>query len=323
MRLLVLGTGSIGMRHLRTLGERPGVSVVAAPVRESRRAQLTAEGVAAVSLEDALRTGVDGAVVATDTGRHHLDAVALLERCPVLVEKPLALDQAAAASVLEGSRRSGHAVSVACCMRFDPGLSWLRARLPRLGTLHAADAECLSWLPAWRPGRDLSSSYAARPGEGGVLLDMIHEVDYCEWLLGPARRVFAQLENRGRLGFPAEVEESAQLLLDHGGVVATLRLSYASRPPSRRLRVWGDEGCLDWDYLARSAVLLDPDGKERERFDWEAPGPMYRGQAEAWIASLTGGDAGPLAPGAEGARAVAACDAARRSARSGGWERVA
>ena len=323
MKLLVLGTGSIGTRHLRVLGGLAGVKVVAAPLRPERRAQLAAEGIDAVAPEAISGLSLDGAVVATDTGRHSSDAASLLERCPVLVEKPLAPTVEAGAGVIAASERTGRALRVACCMRFDPGLGWVRERLERLGRLHAADAECQSWLFDWRPGRNPLTSYAARPGEGGVLLDLIHEIDYCSWLLGPVRRVFGHLENRGLLGMQSEVEESARLLLDHGALVSTLRLSFAARPASRRLRIWGDEGLLEWDFLARAACLRDRAGRELDRFGWSAPEPMYRAQAEAWLASLAERDAGPLATGDDGLAAVAVCDAARASHRAGRWESIA
>ncbi len=41
-----------------------------------------------------------------------------------------------------------------------------------------------SWLPDWRPDRDYRESYSARLDEGGVLRDLVHEIDYAD---GPVR----------------------------------------------------------------------------------------------------------------------------------------
>src|SRR6185503_7423204 len=112
--------------------------------------------------------------VATDTGRHVADAIEALATCPVLVEKPLAADAPSARAIAARAAETGHRVHVACCLRFNPGLAWLRERLPNIGDVRLVDVECLSWLPDWRPGRDPRQGYAARAAEGGVLRDQTH-----------------------------------------------------------------------------------------------------------------------------------------------------
>ena len=60
---------------------------------------------------------------------------------------------------------------------------------------------------------------------GGVLLDLIHEIDYLLQFAGNARSVYCKTTNSGSLGI--ETEESADLLLDFDDrVSATLHLDY-------------------------------------------------------------------------------------------------
>ena len=268
---------------------------------------------AADSLDEVLDGPVDAAIVATDTGRHAHDAVGLLGACDVLVEKPLAANHHDASLVVDAAHRRGRRAHVACCMRFDPGLGWLKERLPTLGALRLADVECGSWLPTWRPGRETASSYAARPGEGGVLLDLIHEIDTCTWLLGAPEAVVARLENRGAVGLPLEVEETALLILRYRALSVTMRLSYALRPATRRMRIWGERGSLEWDFLARVASRFDDDGRMADTFCWGSTEEMYRLQAQAWVGFLRGGSEEGLVDAGIGAIDVAICDAARRS----------
>jgi len=314
VRVAVVGTGSIGMRHLRILQALKDVAVVAVPARRERVDALRHDGFDAVPrIEEALERGLDGALIATDNGRHERDAVAALTGgCHVLVEKPLAPTRAECARIVDAARAAQRRVHVACNLRFDDGLRWVRERLPSLGRLRLADAECLSWLPSWRPGRSSAESYSARPGEGGVLLDLIHEIDYAGWLLGPALRVTARLENRGVLALPAAVEETALAILEHAEVTLTLRLSYTVQPTSRTLRLFGEHGMLAWDLVARRARRCDCDGREIEAHQWSGPMPMYEAQARAWIATLRGA-AAELVDGEEAMRAVAVCDAMRIS----------
>ncbi|MGH7439192.1 MAG: Gfo/Idh/MocA family protein [Polyangiaceae bacterium] len=197
----------------------------------------------------------------------------------------------------------------------------MRERLAQVGSPLGADVECLTWLPDWRPGQDVSEGYAASPQEGGVLRDLIHEIDYTRWLLGPQTAGTARLENRRILGFPDAVEESVYAIVQHGETTLTMRLSYVVRPPTRRLRIWCREGLLLWDGIARTAQLQAPSGEVKASFAWDGPAPMYQKQAEAWVAVLRGERPSPLMVDAtEGAAELRVCDALRTSATTGAWE---
>jgi predicted dehydrogenase len=320
--VLILGTGSIGRRHLELFRAMPGVRAIAVPTRPARAAELRAEGFdSCESLAEALALAPDGAVIATDTGRHVEDALGCLERCPVLVEKPLAVDADGGRRIVAAARDRARMAFVGCNLRLDEGLVWLRARLPAIGRIDTADAECLSWLPDWRPTRSHVDGYAARVGEGGVLRDLIHELDYLHWMLGPMARVSATLENRGLLGLPPGVEETAWLwLITRSGVRASLRLSYAVRPTSRRLRIFGERGMLEWDLIQRRARHCDTRGDEVASHTWAGVADTYRTQATAFVAALRSGDPGPLVAADEGVATLAIADAARAS--GGGFVEV-
>lgn len=309
------------MRHLQVFRSIADVDVTLVPAQAGRAAALRARGLdARDSIEEALALKPTGTIIATDTGRHAADAMRCVPACHVLVEKPLAATEGAARELLATASSRGNRVHTACCLRFDDSLAWVNAQLPKLGTIYSADAECLSWLPDWRPGRDYRTSYAARPGEGGVLLDLVHEIDYCLWLFGAVREVSADLENRGIIGLPASIEETARLELIHAsGLRVTLRLSYAIRPPSRRLRIWGEQGSIEWDGIRREARMFDTKGFEQLNCSSADPGDMYRKQAMAWIGFLRTAIEDGLVDGDMGVQAVAVCDTAKRASASRSW----
>jgi predicted dehydrogenase len=324
MHIAVVGTGSIGLRHLRLLREVEGVVPVAVPARPSRAAELRSQGITtASSAEAALELGLSGAIVATDTGRHVADTETFLRACPVLVEKPMAPTAGDAERMIAAARSRGRALHVACCLRFDAALHWAHQRRSALGSPTLLDAECLSWLPAWRPGRELLSTYSARTGEGGVLLDLIHEIDSSFWFAGPFRTVVAELDNQALVGLPKDVDETAAITARHAsGVRSTIRLSYAVRPEIRRLRFWGTAGVVEWNGIERRSELRDVSGNVQEAFTGTGPDDMYRAQRDAWLASLRGEPSPRLVPAADGLHALKVCDAARLAAKSGIREEI-
>lgn len=308
---VVAGTGSIGARHLSAIQHALDLPVMALPMRSERRADLASRGFAvADSWEDARERGATHAIIATTTSRHRRDAeAALAAGFRVLVEKPMALDAREARNICAAARADRQGLWVACCLRFNWALERFRERLPELGRVHAVRIECQSYLPDWRPERPYNLSYSASATEGGVLRDLIHEIDYAGWLFGWPRALQARVEHHGRLGLQAD--EAADLFWEtHDHVAVSLRLDYLSRPAHRSMRAFGEHGVLEWDGIA-GTVAATIHGREnhdrlaRDRDD------MYIRQARAFLAATPDDFDSRMATAEDGVRALAICDAAR------------
>lgn len=300
IKVAVVGTGSIGTRHLHVLRSLEGVDPIAIPKRPERREALEAEGFrTAASLGDAAQMGAGFAVIASDTREHVADAAAALDlKMQVLVEKPLAVD-AASAKTLRGG-------FVGCMLRFSESLETFRALLPEIGLAYSVQIECQSYLPDWRPSRDYRESYSARPGEGGVLRDLIHEIDYAGWIFGWPEKVQTRLDNFGILNI--DVEERAELWWKtEAGVCVSLCLDYLSRVPRRRMTAFGKEGVLEWNAIGKSVLLEKPGKEPRKIVSNQAYDDLFRRQAKAFLEK----DHGTLATLEEGICALEICDAAR------------
>src|SRR3989338_2038605 len=251
-RVVVLGTGSIGMRHLEVLRGIPPAHPVALSIHPQRRLQVEARGHATVrDLDQAVQLGATHCIVATETGRHMEDSLSALE--------------------------------------------------PRL---HSVRIECQSYLPDWRPGRSYREAYSARAAEGGVLRDLIHEIDYAGWLFGWPQRLQASLRNLGRLEIAAEELAELRWEIPTGGGVS-LHLDYLSRPPRRRMTACGERGTIEWDGIAQT-VALDVHGvPARVIRSTQTRDEMFAAQAPAFLNAVGGTPDPRLATGEGGIRAPA------------------
>lgn len=313
----VLGTGSIGMRHLATLAAMEGVRPLAIPLRPERRTELARRGYrTAASVTEARQMGVGLCIVATDTGRHLEDGLAALEQgCAVLVEKPMARTADAAVRLCRQAETAGRPLFVGCVLRFSESLNVFREWLPRIGRLHAVRIECQSYLPEWRPARPYREAYSARAEEGGVLRDLVHEIDYAGWMFGWPRAVQAWVRNLGRLGI--EADEAAELAWQTPeGCVVSLSLDYLSRPSRRRIRASGEFGTLEWNGI-EWAVALELAGAAPEIFQRpQTNEQLFTAQARAVVNACRGTGDPRLATGVDGVKALAVCDAARQASES-------
>lgn len=270
MLALIAGTGSAGRRLARTLQDHvPGIGFVL--VRKDARTDDVSRALDArvvATLPEALASRPSFAVVCTPSALH-LDALLPLVDAglPFYVEKPVVatrdqLDRLSAA--LDRARFSAPTMT-GCNLRFLPSLRKLKSLLDAgaVGRVVRASLQAGQWLPDWRPGRDYRSDYSADPDRGGgVILDLVHELDQARWLLGEFDRVRAVA---GKLS-PLEIrtEDTALILLSRaGGPAVAVALDYVSRRPVRRYEFVGDGGTLSWDLPEKRLSRADAAGEER------------------------------------------------------------
>jgi len=310
MKVLVCGAGSIGTRHARVL-RKAGHEVALYSSRPDARAALRAEGWTVPETATDF-PGCRHAIVASRTGLHREHTIPLLEAgMDVLVEKPLEVNSTEGRVLVEAAAKLNREVFCALNLRFSPSLRQFRTWIDRVGKIHAAHVECRSYLPDWRPGTDLKACYSASAREGGVLRDLVHEIDYAGWMFGWADKVFARFDQSGRLGIAAEEAAYLDCALPSGANLQ-IDLDYLSRTPIRTMRVFGGLGTLTWDGITQRVELLIP-GSGTESFEEkQSKDENLLSQDLAFL----NGEKEKLVSGEEALRGLAICDAARRSAES-------
>ena len=314
VRIAVVGTGSIGTRHMNVLSEVAGVTPIAVPRRPERADEWMSQGfLAAKNLEGAMDMGASMCIVATNTADHLEDGRKALDLgLDVLMEKPMTPNAQEAQLLNSHAMANGRSLHVGCVMRFGEGLERFRNALPEIGQLHWVRIEAQSYLPDWRPQRSYLETYSSRPVEGGVLLDLIHEVDYAGWIFGWPAAVQGRLKNTGRLGIFAEeiVELDWETAAD---CMVSVCLDYLSKPPHRFMRACGEDGTVELDGYA-GTVWIKKDGLPvREIKSDQTRNDTFSAQARAFVRTADGGEDSRLASAKEGIKALAVCDAARRA----------
>lgn len=319
----VIGTGSIGMRHCDVLRRLPDVSVIAVPKRPERVVALAEQGyTVAKSIREAADRGATLGIVASDTASHVEDGLSAMQNgLDVLIEKPLSVDASRAQLLSVRADELNRKVSVGYCLRFSGSLNKFRELLRAIGRIHAVRIECQSYLPDWRPARSYRDSYSACANQGGVLRDLIHEIDYAGWIFGWPASLHGRVRNLGRLGIAADETADLQWERPDGGVVS-IRLDYLSKPPRRRMTAFGELGTLHWDDVKNIVVLALADELEQVLPFTQTRDEMMLAQAQAFLRVRGGGNDSRLATARDGLMSLAVCDAARRSSESGREEKV-
>jgi predicted dehydrogenase len=309
MKVIVRGTGSIGMRHAEVLRDA-GREVVLLSKSLERSDEIRNEGWSCVSSwSEANKLGATHAIIATDTKSHVEESIQALEcGLVVLVEKPLASSMEEATRLLDLDPALKEKIFCGLSMRYSRALRYLRDSLVKVGSVHSAFVECRSWLPEWRPSTDYRLSYSASLSQGGVLRDLIHEIDYIGWTLGWPVSANALLVNTGRLGIEAEEQAFINLEMS-GGARVQIALDYLSRPARRNFFIFGDQGTLHWDAISQHVHFKGLENDESLHFP-QSRNEMLRDEHDAFLNPLTGSAVGFQ----EALHSLLVCDIARESA---------
>lgn len=292
LRVLVTGRGSIARKHVEHLRAFVPEAVVA-----------VVSGIGAVDpclhpchvvadFVAGLRWQPDAVVIASVSSRHADELTACLERgLPCMAEKPIAMSRSELALLRTAAAAAlGLPVQVGCNLRHLPVLTRLRSLLASgsLGRVVRAQLEVGQDLAQWRPGRDLASSYSAdRSQGGGVVFDLVHEIDMACWLLGPLRLRSAAGGKLSGLPIAADDVHTA-LLLDANSAPIVIALDYVSQRPVRRYAFVAERGTAVLDLTMREFHVADSEGlhpvaTEAAEFD---VGATYRAQMADWLAAV-------------------------------------
>lgn len=247
LRILVIGTGSIGSRHANNL-----IQLGAEPITLSLR-ELGLEGVMAAITNT---TDAQGAVIATATQiRQELIEALAARDLPVYVEKPIAYEPKALADFYAAASQPQRSMA-GFMMRYHPLLPHLVERALE-DEIFRFDFEIGHDVTQWRANWNFGDSYAALPEGGGVMLDLCHELDLAHTLFPGA--VARTVHSLGHADFPG-VDMATQITLSAPGSTGSVAMDYLSPVFLRRFRMRGQRAVSECDLLTGTLTRFTPDG---------------------------------------------------------------
>lgn len=265
-RIIILGTGSIGMQHANML-KKMGAQPLLIPVRTERCEELKSEGYAVASkLDMSIAESAKCCIIATETNRHVEDAMCAIDLgLRVLVEKPLGVnaeDIFRFKSKIDGLGLDS--LRVACPLRWSEAILVVKKNLEGLGRIHTVNICCQSYLPDWRPERDFKKSYSASADQGGVVRDLVHEIDYCNYLFGlPSAR---EIQFSGVKGASIGIESTSNAILSWRmgeQTLVSIQLDYLTRSARRSICVYGENGEISADLISGEIMRMLAGGERK------------------------------------------------------------
>jgi predicted dehydrogenase len=285
MKVLFVGLGGIGQRHLRNLRKLMGydIDIMAYRIRKNTQVltdQLSVEEGSDLEekyrfrtiedLDQALDQNPDVVFICNPSSMHMPVALAAAQAgCHLFIEKPISHSYDQVEKLIDRVESQDLVAFVGYQMRFHPCLLRLHSLLQQklIGRVIAVRIEMGEYLPGWHKYEDYRLMYAARHElGGGVILSQIHEFDYIYWLFGLPTRIFTIGGHLSRLEI--DVEDVASTLMEYRiedqRVPIHVHQDYVQLPPSRNCQIIGDSGKIFVDFRNLSVKVFDQQGNLTE-----------------------------------------------------------
>lgn len=258
MKVLFVGLGSIGTRHLKNLtqlAQQRGLALQADALRHDAH-PLPAQTQQLVQEQffSPEQVGHYDVIFITNPTNLHYDVIqALHDKTDCFfIEKPLFETSCRS---IEKAGLSGKKAYIAAPMRWCKTFLELQNQLPSR-TVFSARAICSSYLPGWRPGVDYRTVYSARRElGGGVTIDLIHEWDYLVELFGFPEECYTLLGKYSDLEINSD--DLSIAIARYPSLLVELHLDYFGRTYRRSLELLCAEGQLTADFGAGTLTLED------------------------------------------------------------------
>ncbi len=326
-RVLVVGVGSIGERHVRCFAHTGRATLSICEVnRDLGRSVADRYRVDAAfeNYDDALASAPDIAIICTPAQLHIRMAQQAVERgISVLIEKPLSTSLDGVDALIQSVKDQDITAGVAYVYRSHPALQAMRQAIVenRFGPPVTIIAKSGQHFPLYRPAyREIY--YNHRETGGGAVQDALtHVMNAGEWLVGPVERLVADIDHQCLEG--VDVEDTAHVLTRHGSVMGCFSLNQHQSPNESTITVVCTKGTARFEFHENRWRWMTEPGSQwhdesmptLERDGW------FTAQAAAFLDAVEKRTK-PLCTLDEARQTLAVNLAILQSAEKGGWRRL-
>jgi len=321
-RVLIVGRGSIGLKHLNWSKQfLPKSEIKHVGFREEFSVAKNNSRSKAV-LKESLDFKPDLTIVASPAPWHIETAQRFAEiNSHIFIEKPISVSSNKVGQLINSCAERQLVLQVGYNLRFSKSLQKFKQLLDSnlLGELQEIICSAGQFLPYWRPEKDYRESVSAQKSlGGGVLLELSHEIDYLRWIFGEVKWVSSSLSNSNELEI--DVEDIAKFKLgfvsSHLGrdLIADVYLDFVRKIPERYCKVIGAQGSLVWNGLS-GEVNFSSKRSEVSRISTHLDAGFNKTYVDEWdnLIKSIHGESMPLVSGQDGLRVVEIIEAIREA----------
>lgn len=321
MKILVVGAGSVGKRHMGNL-KSVGADVAAVDKRPDRLDEVREKlGIDSVylDLDEALEQELDAAVIATPPSSHIPIATKLAEKnLHLLIEKPMADNMKGVDKLLKLVKKNKLVLMVGYTYRFWPPLMKVEELLKKkaVGEVYSVRIEFSEYLPDWHPWEDYRKFYMAKKElGGGAILDESHTVDFARWLFGEIEEIACYNQKISKLEITSD-DVAEMLVRFKSGAIGNIHMDIFGRAHRKNMVVIGEKGDILWDFYQNEVKVYYAEQKKWETYPFSTDrNSMFVDEVKHFVDCVKNKKP-PKVTGEDGARTLKCVMAAMESSRT-------
>ena len=262
MKILFIGLGSIGTRHLRNM----------ATILQERREPLEVHALRGtthllstdisslvqkqISRYEDLDAAYDAIFITNPTVLHYETLKKILSKAKkIFIEKPVFSSVNIDFAALNIPQDT--ICYVAAPLRYTKVFEHLK-RIAGEKRIYSVRAICSSYLPDWRPMTNYRECYSASKKNGGdVGLELIHEWDYLVELFGFPQRMRMLSGKYSDLEISSD--DIAIYIAEYKTMLVSLSLDYFGRSRKREIELYCDDDVIVGDFVKSEIHFLKSD----------------------------------------------------------------
>ncbi|MBL75314.1 MAG: hypothetical protein CL763_00055 [Chloroflexi bacterium] len=258
MKILIVGFGSIGKRHMRNILSKKNMNIIICSKRKDLKFQ--EKNIKIVkTLDQGIAEKPDIAFVTNETS-YHISAATKLANAGIdlFIEKPLSSSENGIKQLKKIIKQKRIITLIGCDHRFHPCLKKIKDIIDKktLGRIMSVQVESSSLLSDWHPYEDYRKGYSAKEKlGGGIAMTMTHELDFLQWFFGDIKEIFSITKKISELEITAD-DISTMTMIFKNNIIGELHLDYFARPQFKSCKIKSTKGTLYWNSDENSIKIF-------------------------------------------------------------------
>ena len=208
----------------------------------------------------------------------------------LFIEKPLSHNLKDTDKLIKLVKKNKIKICVGYQLRFHPGIRLLKKFLleKKLGKLLSGTFHFGEYLPLMHKYEDYTKTHMAQKRQGGgALLCLSHEVDLVRFLLGEPKIVKSSIKKKSNLNMDVEDTVEAKLKYQKDTFI-NLEINFTDNPPEHFIYLKFKNGFILWDYIDKYVLYVNSklNLKKKINFKKHSRNSMFISQAKNFLNSI-------------------------------------